>query len=67
MAEELRYSVPGMHCAHCERALTEELTAVGGVAHVDVNLAAKVVVVRGEALDDGVLRRAIDEAGYEAA
>jgi copper chaperone len=67
MAEELRFSVPGMHCAHCERAVSEELSAVDGVEDVDVDLAAKVVVVRGEGLDDAALRAAIDEAGYEAA
>jgi copper chaperone len=67
VAEELRYLVPGMHCTHCERALTEELSGVDGVQTVAVDLAAKVVVVHGQGLDDGALRAAIDEAGYEAA
>ena len=63
--DELTYSVPGMSCAHCERAVSEELSAVAGVAHVEVDLETKRVVVRGEALDDAALRAAIDEAGYE--
>jgi copper chaperone len=67
MAEPLVYSVPGMHCAHCERAVQEELAAVPGVDAVDVNLDAKLVVVHGEGLDDRELRAAIVEAGYEAA
>jgi len=64
--EELTYSVPGMSCAHCEQAVSEELSAVAGVALVEVDLETKRVVVRGETLDDVALRAAIDEAGYEA-
>jgi copper chaperone CopZ len=67
MAEPLIYSVPGMHCAHCERAVKQELAAVDGVDAVAVHLEAKLVVVHGEALDDQLLRVAIAEAGYEAA
>jgi copper chaperone CopZ len=65
--EELTYSVPGMHCAHCERAVAGELRAVAGVESVEVVLETKRDVVRGAALDDAALRAAIDEAGYEAA
>jgi copper chaperone len=61
------YTVPGMHCEHCTRAVAEELEAVPGVESVDVDLETKRVVVSGSALDDARLRAAIDEAGYEAA
>jgi copper chaperone CopZ len=64
---ETTYSVPGMHCAHCERAVSEELSAVPGVESVDVDLESKLVVVRGDPLDDAALRAAIEEAGYEPA
>ena len=64
--EEITYSVPGMSCAHCEHAVSSELSKVGGVASVDVDLDTKLVVVHGSDLDDGALRAAIDEAGYEA-
>ena len=67
VAEAFRYSVPGMHCAHCERALRDELTNVDGVRAVEIDLEAKLVVVSGNALDDDALRSAIEEAGYEAA
>jgi copper chaperone len=67
MSETLRYSVAGMHCGHCERAVKDELAAVPGVESVDVDLDTKVVTVVGEALEDGVLRAAIEEAGYQAA
>jgi copper chaperone len=67
VSETATYSVPGMHCQHCERAVTEELSAVSGVAAVDVDLGAKLVKVTGESLDDAAVRAAIAEAGYEAA
>lgn len=61
------YTVPGMHCDHCKRAVSEELWAVAGVESVDVDLDTKLVTVTGSELDDAALRAAIDEAGYEAA
>ena len=63
---ELIYSVPGMHCGHCERAVADELRRVEGVTFVDVDLATKRVIVGGHELDDAALRAAIEEAGYEA-
>ena len=63
----MTYTVRGMSCAHCTHAVSSELEEVAGVASVDVDLETKLVVVRGEALDDGALRAAIQEAGYEAA
>jgi len=65
--EELRYSVPDVHCAHCERAIAAELEKVAGVAAVEVDLGAKSVRVRGEAIDDAAVRAAIADAGYEPA
>jgi copper chaperone CopZ len=67
MSETLSYTVPAMHCGHCERAVKEEVSAVGGVSEVAVDLDTKVVTIHGEALDDTALRAAIEEAGYEAA
>jgi copper chaperone len=67
MSETLTYSVSGMHCGHCEHAVSEEVSAVPGVESVAVDLETKRVTVVGEALDDAQLRAAIDEAGYEAA
>jgi len=64
---ERTYTVPGMHCGHCERAIKEELGALVGVESVAVELQTKLVVVRGRDLDDRALRAAIVEAGYEAA
>ena len=65
--EKIEYTVPGMHCGHCEAAVKEEVSAVPGVESVVVDLATKRVEVNGTALDDGAIRAAIEEAGYEAA
>ncbi|MGC9221180.1 MAG: heavy-metal-associated domain-containing protein [Solirubrobacteraceae bacterium] len=66
MAETVTYRVPGMTCGHCKAAVTEELSSVPGVLEVAVDLDTKLVEVTGDGLDDGILRAAIDEAGYEA-
>jgi copper chaperone CopZ len=63
---EITYSVPGMSCDHCKHAVSSELSEVEGVESVDVDLATKLVTIRGSELDDAALRAAIDEAGYEA-
>jgi len=67
MSDTLTYRVPGMHCGHCEKAVSEEVSAVAGVESVAVDLDSKRVTVVGTDLDDAKLRAAIDEAGYEAA
>ena len=67
MTETVSYEVPGVHCAHCEAAITHEVGAVAGVEAVEVDLERKLVTVRGEGLDDARLRAAIDEAGYDVA
>ena len=67
MSQTITYSVPGMTCDHCKRAVSGELVAVAGVSGVDVDLDTKLVTVTGDDLDDEQLRAAIEEAGYEAA
>ena len=67
MSDTKTYNVPGIHCGHCAAAIKEEISSVAGVDAVDVDLDAKVVTIRGEALSDEALREAIEEAGYEAA
>ena len=68
MSEDvLTYSVPAIHCGHCEAALRKELEPIPGVGSVDVDLERKQVSVHGVGLDDAVLRAALDEAGFDAA
>jgi copper chaperone len=66
MPETVTYTVAGMTCDHCKKAVTAEVSAVPGVESVRVDLDTKVVTVAGEGLDDAALRAAIEEAGYEA-
>ena len=66
MSETITYTVPGIHCGHCEAAVTQELEAVEGVETVAVDLDSKRVTVSGSGLADDALRAAIGEAGYEA-
>jgi len=67
MSETVTYTVPAIHCEHCELSIREEVSEVEGVDAVAVDLDSKLVTVSGHALDDEALRAAIVEAGYEAA
>jgi copper chaperone len=62
----LRYLVADMSCEHCRVAVTEEVQSVSGVASVDVDLDAKLVIVHGCDIDGEAVIAAIDEAGYDA-
>ncbi len=64
--EERTYRVQGMSCGHCRAAVTEEVSAVPGVAAVDVDLESGRMVVRGDA-DDAAIAAAVEEAGYTLA
>ena len=66
MAVTSNYTVKGMTCSHCVQSVTTELSALPGVADVQVDLASGGVTVTSEApLDDAAVREAVDEAGYE--
>ena len=59
------FTVTGMTCAHCRRAVTEEIAAVDGVASVAVDLATGTVTVTAARPVDRVdIAAAVDEAGY---
>ena len=61
------YAVTGMTCEHCVHAVTEELTRLGGVAEVKVELvpggASKLTVTSDAPLDEQAVSAALDEAG----
>jgi copper chaperone len=60
------YTVNGMSCGHCVRAVTEEVGEVAGVSDVTVDLdTGKVTVSADGDLDDAAVREAVEEAGYE--
>ncbi len=60
----MQLKVDGMTCAHCERAITRAIEALGGRAQVD--LAGGRVTVEGVA-DEAAVRRAIEGEGYAVA
>lgn len=63
---EATYSVTGMTCDHCVRAVTTEVGQVPGVASVSVDLAAgQVTLVSEEPIDPDAVRAAVEEAGFE--
>jgi copper ion binding protein len=57
------YTVPGISCDHCKRAIETEVSAVEGVDAVGVDVDAKLVTVTGG--HDDAIRAAIDDAGYD--
>ncbi len=60
------YTVKGMTCDHCVRAVTQEVSGISGVENVDVDLASGRVTVSSEApVADDAIRAAVDEAGFE--
>jgi copper chaperone len=62
------YTVTGMSCEHCVRAVTGELSELSGVADVHVDLATGAVTLTSEApLAVATVRAAVDDAGYELA
>jgi copper chaperone len=66
-AETRDYTVQGMTCAHCVMSVREEVAEVPGVSAVDVDLASGRMTVSGESVDDGAVRAAVADAGYEVA
>jgi copper chaperone CopZ len=64
------YTVAGMTCDHCVRAVTEELNALDGVTQVSVDLhpggASHVTVDAEREVADAEVAEALDEAGAYA-
>ena len=59
------FTVDGMTCDHCRRAVTEEISAVAGVEAVAVDLATgTVTVTASRPLDRADIAAAVDEVGY---
>ncbi|PIE26059.1 MAG: heavy metal transporter [Micrococcales bacterium] len=72
MSQPESYPVTGMTCQHCVQAVKEEVGAVDGVAHVDVDLVpdgVSTIRVSGgdQPLNPSAIEAAIEEAGYDVA
>ncbi|AXI77626.1 heavy-metal-associated domain-containing protein [Peterkaempfera bronchialis] len=60
------FTVTGMSCGHCEKSISEEVSALPGVTAVSASSEAGTVTVSSEQpLDEAAVRAAVDEAGYE--
>lgn len=60
------YAISGMTCAHCERAVADELGHLAGVTGVRVSAPDGTARVTSAApLDPTAVRDAVAEAGYE--
>jgi copper chaperone CopZ len=58
------YTVDGMTCDHCVRAVTEEVNAVPGVAQAEVDLSSRSMTVTStEPVDFTLIKSAVAEAG----
>jgi copper chaperone CopZ len=63
---EVTYSVTGMTCDHCVRAVKSEVEKIAGVASVTVDLGAgRLILASEEPVDPASVRAAVEEAGYE--
>ena len=62
------WTVTGMTCGHCVKAVTEEVSAIEGVQSVDVDLESGRVTITGEPDPSREqVAAAVDEAGYALA
>jgi len=60
------FSVPDVHCEHCDRAITGALTSLEGVSGTTVDLEGKEVTVEYDetSVDRQKLIEVIEEEGY---
>jgi|Tabmets5t2r1_1033131.scaffolds.fasta_scaffold06646_2 copper chaperone len=66
MSEATTYHVPEVGSGHCSAAIIEEVGRLKGVQSVEVDLRAKLVLVRGRGVEATGVVAAIYAAGYEA-
>ncbi len=64
--DKLRLSILGMSCAGCVGAVEGALASVEGVNEVSVNFADHSALVNGN-VDPELLKKAVQDAGYDAA
>lgn len=57
------YKIEGMTCDHCRLSVLEEISEIGGVESVEVDLEAGRAEVEGSFTDEQI-RDAVAEAGY---
>ncbi|MDR2925070.1 MAG: heavy-metal-associated domain-containing protein [Azoarcus sp.] len=65
---EATLKIEGMTCNGCARNVAKTLEALPGVAGADVSLEQSCAVVRYDpaAIDEQAMRRAVEDAGFDA-
>ena len=61
----MEFNIPAMSCGHCAGVITQTVKALDPSAQVNVDLAAKKVVVESSQ-DRHIVAKALAEAGYPA-
>lgn len=60
------FTVQGMTCEHCARAVTSEVSKIAGVTDVSVDVQLGRVTISGDRqVDAATVSEAVEEAGYE--
>jgi copper chaperone len=63
---QTKLNVEGMSCAHCENAVKKAVSAISGVANVEVDLAGKTVTVTHDKnVTADAVKSVIEELGYD--
>ena len=63
---EKTMKIEGMMCPHCEARVKKVLEGIDGVASAEVShKKGTAVVTLAKAVDDGVLKKAVEDAGYD--
>lgn len=66
MSATVTYTVVGMTCSHCVSSVSEEVSAVPGVANVEVELETGTLRVTSDRpVEVADISAAVDEAGYQ--
>ena len=63
----MEFTVAGMTCEHCVRAVTKAVRTIDPEADVQIDLAAKRVAVQSKIADTRSIEGAIAQSGYEVA
>lgn len=58
------FSVDGMTCQHCENRVHEAINAIEGASAVVSHKKGTAVVSMSQPIEDGVIKAAIEKAGY---
>ena len=57
--------IEGMSCNHCVMAVKNALSEIKGISHVEVELDNNRAIVKGDNLEDNILKEAVEDAGYD--